>query len=1114
MMQLLRLSWWVMRRRLRRAWGLSAVAALGVLAAVMLLSAAAVYSQALAEAGVRHALFRQPPTALHVQALAQNRPLGPEDYARLRDVADAAAQRRIGGLVARQERFGQTESGMALSTNPAPRMPPPGAPAGRPFFMTGFAEHSRIVAGRWPQRDGTSGAGGVDLDAVLGSRAARDLGYGVGDRLFVTPFRGAPEERIALNIVGVAEPVNPRDEHWMGYPNQFSIQTVGETLVVPIYVSENDFLQVLGRRFPTAVGDFGFNFFVDPATVTAGDVDATLEALDGLETDLNKAYPRTFVFSRLGLTLREFQRELTLARVPLYVFTTLCVIIVLYFLMLVSWILGRSQSAELGLLRGRGASAAQVCGALALAETMVALAAIAVGPVLGWLAVRFVLLPGLGNAGGGAIDVALSGNAFWMGAAGAGLAVAVLGASAAGRARTGLADTLASRSRPPAVSFFHRYYLDLPALLAVGMIWWQFQQRDGFVSRALAGRGLEVDPALILAPALGLLAAALALMRALPLLVRLTVWLGMRWGPGWASITLAPLARDPALPVSLAALLMLAAALGVFGAAFQSSLSRGQSDQVKHRLGGEAVVSGPGVSAGLSSALAAMPEVQAATPVLRDPVRLVGERFETPALLIAADPDAMPHTAWFRDDFADVGLAELAARIRRDRGATVQGAAIPAEAERIGIWLNTDDLANRQLQAAINVWARLTDGDGRYRNVSLGGFGGAGQSAPEGWRFYGGELPPILRPAQDERMAESGAKWYLAAIFFSTSSFVKVSAGRIYMDDFTVFGPELPGQAVVMDGFDAPGQWAPLGTGAGVPDGAEIVAGAGRSGGAGLAFSWAEPFGGEQRGVHLPPTPLPIPAIGGPGLYRGQNFRIRYGRGAVPVAVVGVSSLFPGVTDSRQPFLWVDLESYLSYLRFLPPGSGETSPQEIWLSLNPAYDRQRAIAAITAQSPPLVSVASRDAAASVAAGNPLAGGGWNGLTGLGLTAAGLAAATALLLHSLAGAQARRTDTAVARALGLSRRQLLLSLAAERWLMGGIAIAAGAAIGYWPGMELTQLLALTPNGGAPVPPMLPVVNAALLGAVLAGLSAAVTASAALAAMLALRDKPVDALRAGA
>ena len=81
-------------------------------------------------------------------------------------------------------------------------------------------------------------------------------------------------------------------------------------------------------------------------------------------------------------------------------------------------------------------------------------------------------------------------------------------------------------------------------------------------------------------------------------------------------------------------------------------------------------------------------------------------------------------------------------------------------------------------------------------------------------------------------------------------------------------------------------------------------------------------------------------------------------------------------------------------------------------------------------------------------------------------------------------------------------------------MGGAALAAGAAIGYWPGLELAQLLAVTPDGAAPVPPMLPQVNAPLLAAVLIGLAAAVMASAALGALLARRDRPVDALRAGA
>ena len=1088
---------------------MSAVAALGILAAVVLLSATALYSRVLAEAGVRHALFSESPISLHVQALAQNRPLGPEDYDEFRGIAETAVQQRIGGLTVGQERFGRTQAGMALTINPAAQPPPLGAPSGRPFFMTGFTEHSRILKGNWPQRGGSAGPDGVELEAVIGRRAAKDMGYEVGTRVFITPFRAAPEERIVLNIVGVADPIDPREEYWLGVPNQFSLQTVGDLLVVPAYVTEDDFLQVLGRRFPTAVGDFGFNVFVDPSVITAGAVDATQEAMDGLETDLNKAYPRTFVFSRLGLALDEFERDLTLAKVPVYVFVSLVVIVVLYFLVLISGILGRSQADELGLLRSRGAGVLQVCGVLLLTEGILALAAVAVGPLLAWLVVRFLLLPTFGELGGGPIEVVLSGNMFWMGAVGAVLSVAVLAASAAGRARTGMADALATRSRPPAVSFFHRYYLDILAVLAVGLVWWQLQERDGFVSRSLASRGLEVDPTLILGPVLGLLAAALLLMRVLPLLVRLVVWMVMRYGPGWLSITLARLARDPVLPSSLAVMLMLAAALGVFGATFQSSLSRSQSDQTLYRVGGEVRISGPGVNAGLAGQLAPVPGVQAVTPVLRDSVTLVEGHSGVSALLIAVDPQAMAQALWFREDFADATLPELAGFFPTAHDALTEesfGAPLPLGVERIGVWLETGNLKDRELQADINVWARLADATGRYRNVSLGGFSGQGENAAGGWQFFGGDLP--------ERLVGDDQEWALAAIFFSTSSFVKVTAGRIHLDDFTAFGPSIPEEGEVVEGFDAPGLWMPLGTTAGIPDKLETGTDGARSGAGGLTFSWEEPFGGEQRGMHLSPVPLPLPAIGGGGLYPGQNVRIGHGRTSIPVEVAGVSDLFPTVTSFRRPFLLLDLDSYLSYLRLLPPGSLKTSPEEIWLSLDPAHDRQTVIAEVTAELPPLASITDRREAAIRASGNPLAGGGWNGLTGLSMTGIGLVVVTALLFHSAAAVRAGRVDTAVARALGLSRRQLFLSLAVERWLMGGVAIAAGAAIGYWPGLELVQMLDLTSNRAGPVPPMIPEVHGLLLASVLVGLTTAVMASAVFGALLAQRVRPVDVLREGA
>ncbi len=1095
--------------------------------AVVLLSATALYSKVLAEAGVRHALFSEQPGSLHVQVLAQNRPLGPEDYGQLRGIAEETVERRIGVLTVGQERFGRTQVGMALTTNPEPRTPSLGAPSGRPFFMTGFEEHSQVLEGNWPQRSGIAGPEGVELEAVVGRRVANDMGYEVGSRLFITPFRTDPEQRIILNIVGIADPIDPREEYWLGVPNQFSVQTYGEILVVPAYVSEHDFLQVLGRRFPTAVGDFGFNLYVDPSVITAGAVDATQEALAGLETDLNKSYPRTFVFSRLDLVLEEFETDLTLARVPVYVFISLVFVIVLYFLALITGILGRGQADEVGLMRSRGASVIQVCGVLLLVEGILALTAVAIGPLLAWFIVRFLLLPTFGELDGGPIQVVLSADMFWIGAVGAVLSVAVLSVSAAGRARTGMADAQAGRSRPPSVSFFHRYYLDLVAVAVAGLVWWQFQQRDGFASRALVSRGLELDPVLILGPVLVLLTSALLLMRVLPLLVRLAVWLcppvgsNAVAGPGWSSVTLARLTRDPVLPSSLAVLLMLASALGVFGATFQSSLSRSQSDQTLYRIGGDAVISGPGVFPSLAEDLASVPGVQSATPIVRDSISLVEGHTSVPALLIAADSQAIAQATWFRDDFASSTLPQLASYLLPSLDAPrgdVVGVPLPSGVDRIGVWLETSDLQGRELQADINLWARLADEGGRYRNVSLGGFGGPGEEATPswsmGWRFMEGELP--------DRLVESNRQLFLTAIFFSTSSFVKVTAARIHMDAFTAFGPSLPQEGVAVEEFDTLGNWEAFGITGSVPDTLAIAADAARppesaggpepvEGATGLTFSWQEPFGGEQRGVHLSPVPLPLSAIGGAGLYQGQSVRIEHGRASIPVRVVGVSDLFPTVTSFHRPFLILDINSYQSYLRILPPASAQPTPPEIWLSLDPAYERESVIAGVTEQLPPLASVTDRLREAANASRNPLAGGGWNGLTGLSMAGIGLVVLTALLLHSGASARAGSVDTAVARALGMSNPQLFLSLGAEKWLMGGLAIVIGAAIGYWPGLELVRLLDPTSRGTGPVPPMIPEVHGLLLFSVLVGLAAALAASAVFAAVLAHRAKPVDVLR---
>ena len=1110
-MQVLSSVYWLLRRRLRHSWLLLAVTSFGILASVTIMSTGALYSRALGEAGLRHAQASFTPEVLNAQITAQNRPLGRADYLPLESLVLEASNDRLGYMLWGTERFGRTQPNITLLNTPT--QPILGSPSGRPFFLTGFAEHTRLTQGRWPESGGPEEQGVIET--VMGIGTARQLAYEVGDDLFLVPIR-ASSERIPLKVVGLAEPIDPREEYWMGAPVCFDVISVGESVVLPLFVTEDDFFQGVGARYPTLVGDFGFYLFLDSGYLNAGNADDVKRQVKGLETDLNKEYPRTLVVSRLGRTVDEFNRALTLAKVPLYLYLSLVVVVLLYFLALITGTLGRSQAEEAGLLRSRGASVLQVSGVLAMAEGIVALAAMIAGPFLAWAIVKFLLLGTINPQGefAGPIPLGLAGDMFWMGALGGVMALLVLLTTAAGRAKMGTLESLLSRARPPTVPFLHRYYLDILAVLAVAVIWYQVRGRDGFVAEELASQGLNVDPTLVLGPVLGLLAAAVLLLRLLPLVVRFLAWAGTRAGAAWFQFSLLRLARDPIPHGSLAVILMLAAALGVFGATFQSSLSQGQSDQARYRVGGDIVVSGPAIRGDDAEMLAAVPGVRAVSPVLRDSVTVLDGRFGDSVNLLAVDSRPLAEAAWFREDFFPGGLPEISRLLsprRSPAGLAGTGVPLPEDTVSLGVWVDASVLADLNVRADVSMWARVMTATGIYRTISMDNAYDLGNPVPAGspaadgpWRLITGDLPAAA--------PSSSLPFELVALFFTTNPTARLTDGVLHLDDITVFGPSSGPDGLVIEGFEGLAPWVPLANQGQIPDVAQRTAGSARSGGAGLEFSWQVGFTSGQRGIHLPPGPFPIPAIGGPGFQLGQQVRVKLGNLAVPVQFVGLVNHFPTLYPGRGPFLLVDLKDYRDYARRLPISSLDR-PGEMWLALDPAADRQQVIARIPDLIPGFVAVRDREVAAELAGRNPLAGGGWDGLTIFSMVAIGIAVLLTLTVHALVSIRMGRMDLAVARVLGFSRRQFFLSLATERLIVAVLAIAAGAAMGYWPGLEILELVDLTPQGGAPVPPLAPSIQGWLMAGVLAGLLAASALSVGFAAVAARRLNPAEILRGG-
>ncbi len=1108
------------------------VTAFGVLAAVTIMALGSMYSQALAEAGLRHALATTSPTIINTQVVVRNRPLGPEDYRALRTGIEDTIATDVGYLLRDVNRYAKM-----LPTLPVTQAGAPygvvDVPLGRPFFVTGFAEHSRLVEGRWPtdtvarDQGGCPGMGGCpSIEGVLGVDTARLLGWEVGKETWLVVFEGddaEPPQYISMTVVGIAEPIDPRAEYWMGSADYFRFGDWEGRPVAPIFVSEGAYFDGIGRPYPTLVGDYGWFLYVVPDLITADTVQDTRDDLTALETNINSQFPRSYILTGLensrgtGL-LASYQRELTLARAPLFLFISLVVVVILYFLALAVSLLAGARSAESSMIRSRGASVGQISGLLAVGEGLVVVIATIIGPLLAWGIGNLFILGSINPAaragvGETPLDVTLSWQMYAMGAVGGLLSLAVLTIAGGSLARLGILDFLRARARPPAAPWLQRYYIDALAVLALGVLIWQIRQRGGFVEGTLTGSGPSLDPSLLVAPSAALLTLAFLMLRALPWLMIGASWALQRLAPAWVALSLRRMARHPLPYASLTVVVTLAAALGVFAGSFQTTLAQSESDQASYRTGGDFVLAGARFLGRAEKerleSLHAIDGVEAITPVIRESVGFL-EGGSQRGTVLGVDPITMPDTSWWRDDFAEgepTPLDTLLAPLRRTLTPEAAGVALPAGTEEVGIWVRRDDGTN--VGAAVplpsyRLWMRIGNDDGLYRNLEMGMLAPQfGKGEP--WQYVSTPL------AGENTTISPDDRWRVVSLHLSGDTFSRTPPGGLSFDDITAEGAALPGGSVVVEGFEEVGPWTALPQGGSVPDHTERSPDAAHSGEVGLSIRWEEPLGRSPRGIVIPPGQLPLPAIAGPGFEAGQRVRITVDGYVVPTRVTATVNHFPTL-DTGRPFVVVSAHELRAWLA-QAPGANPITPDEWWFDVSddPGLDRDAVGRAIRDVGYRLSYLRDRDSAVDLATRNPLAGGAWDALTAIGLASLALAVGLALCAHAAVAVREQRIDLSVGAALGVPRWQRLAGLAMERAIIGVLGSIIGGLAGWALARWTLGELAGNASGGAVTPPIIFIAQGPWLAATFLCLAIAAAAAMVLAGAVASKLRPPEVLR---
>ena len=644
MTAILNLGYVLARRRLMSSFRIELTVLLGVTLAVVLLSSAVVFNDLLAETALRRALAEADSSDVNIWVRVFNDLDDPRTASaasdRYRNAQQFINQRvlpPLGDAIGAVSFQAETAT-FYFAGRPNLDLPDDVRPRGRLQYLSGLRDDKgQLVDGRWPgiagdggYDDATGDTDGIVIEVAVDRTGFEFLDIPLGEGFDIIPATGGDGQAVTrVAVVGVIEPTDRDEEYWYRRDKLLSYHDDDWTLV-PLFVSEEALRQQVGRRYPGIYTSSAWFLQIDRTGLPAKQVDEFQTALRQVRRDVSSNLPNGSTSTGLARILDDHEERLLLARIPLFLVTG----ILAYYLTITAGMVIRARAAEIAMLKSRGATTFQI-GVLTLVEgLLLAAPAVVVGVLLSPLLAR--ALGGLVfDAASGGAPVSLSWQAFGMGAAGAALAVLVLSLATLAAAGKGIVEFRQAGARPARTPFIHRYYLDLLALVVIAFLWWQISSRGTVLTRSLGGRELEIDFALLLGPALGLIALGLLVMRFFPLAMGLSARIVGPVGPGWLVQGLRRIARDPIAPGSLVALLMLATALGVVGSAFSATLTRSLDDRIRYETGADIRIKHDGgrVARAYSGASQSLPD---SAEVLRTEGSLLTEGFGSQRVSVLA----------------------------------------------------------------------------------------------------------------------------------------------------------------------------------------------------------------------------------------------------------------------------------------------------------------------------------------------------------------------------------------------------------------------------------------------------------------------------------------------
>ena len=521
-----------------------------------------------------------------------------------------------------------------------------------------------------PELDITAGvvwddaANAETLPVLMHDSLAAQMGVLPGEKFRVAPTAAQPG--LEVEIVGLWRARDPDDTFWFRPPDI--------SMKEALFVRRADYLQ---RVQPMVAGGSRFaswRISLDDSTLNPAHAAAYARGFEKGMTIIGKYLPGANLDVSPLDPLKDFVQRQTTLTVLLLSMNVPAIGFLLYFLVLISGIIARSQQRETSVLVSRGAGTVRVLWLVLVEEWLLFVLGVPLGLGAGMLIAR-----GMGYTDSfldftlrDALPVSLQGVDIWLIVAALGLAFIARLLPAVQAARASIVEYETTYARPDKGPLWRRAYLDFLLIVPTGYAYQQLGQQEAFALMAQADASeLYSDPLLILAPALVILTASLLIMRLFSPLMNLLDKLASLLPGTVFHLALRQLGRQGHSYLNPLLLVIICLGLGIYTHSLAASVDEWLVDRIKYQAGGDfrflpikEGVSGGGWTPELSW-FAGRFDAQSAVRVGNYGLRIEGltTRRGQSRRMIGVDRAEFASVAWFRSDFADDSLGGLMNRL-------------------------------------------------------------------------------------------------------------------------------------------------------------------------------------------------------------------------------------------------------------------------------------------------------------------------------------------------------------------------------------------------------------------------------------------------------------------